>query len=239
MSATAKRFARGPMVGMGVVAIMGMLLSACANPGVTALGTNVPLAPAPDLAGAATEGVMIWRTPDLGEHQSATKAYMIPPVTVYRGKGSFFSSLSPQQVDDVAAGLTTAVRAEVGRHFKVVNESGPGIVTLSLILAKIVPPRVEYASKGFKATADLPVGVDGPGMTAGTMTVSGKFSDSQTGKLLVGFVAPVSPEVFDLALPGNPARALDFADAATQQFATDLVNAIIRQRQINKVPVTK
>lgn len=232
--------ARKPIAGLGIVAALGMLLSACANPGAAALGTNVPLTPAPELAGAATPGVVIWRAPELAEHERAATAYLIPPVTVYRGKGSFYSDLSAEQVDGIAANLTQNVRAEIGRHFKIVNQPGPGVVTISLILAKITPPHAEYSAVGLSNLPATAVGMpEGPGTTAGTMTVSGKFSDSQSGRLLVGFVAPVSPEVMDLPRPGNPARALDFADAASHQFSIDLVNAIIRQRQINKVSTPK
>jgi hypothetical protein len=35
----------------------------------------------------------------------------------------------------------------------------------------------------------------------------------------------------DLPAPGRPTRALDFADAACEQFASDLVRAMVRQRQ--------
>jgi len=63
------------------------------------------------------------------------------------------------------------------------------------------------------------------------MTVAGKFLDSQTSKLLAAFSSPVSPTVMDLPAPGRPARALAFADEASEQFASDLVKAIVRQRQ--------
>ncbi len=234
------RSARKPLMSMGVVAMMGMLLSACTNPGTAALGTNVPLKPAPDLTGSATPGLRVWRSPDLAASERAASAYMIPPVTVYRGKGSFYSDLSPQDVDQVAAMLTQNVREEMGRHFKLVNQAGPGVVTISLILAKITPPHADYSAAGPSGIPGTLVGMpEGPGTTAGTLTVSGKFTESQTGALLVGFVAPVSPQVADLPRPGTPARALEFADAASHQFASDLVNAVLRQRAINQAPAKK
>jgi hypothetical protein len=192
------------------------------------------LTTAPDLAGAATPGVVIWRSPDLAAHERVATSYLIPPVTVYRGRGSYFADLSPQQVDEVAARITTDVRTAIGRRFKVVEAPGPDVTSLDLILAKIVPPRPEYVGSGSYLIPDLAVGMpDAGGTMAGTLTISGKFAASETGKLLVGFVAPVSPEVMDLARPGDPARALDFAKAASQQFASDLVNAIVRQRQVS------
>ena len=234
------RSARKPLTGMGVVAALGIMLSACANPGTAALGTDVPLKKAPDLAGAATPDVRIWRSPDLNQSERATTAYMIPPVTVYHGKGSSYSDLSAAEVDQVAAMLTTDVRQEMARHFKIVNQAGPGVTTISLILAKITPPHADYSAEGPSGIPATLVGMpEGPGTTAGTLTVSGKFTSSQSGKLLVGFVAPVSPDVMDLPRPGTPARALEFAEAASHQFANDLVNGIIRQRALAGLPTSK
>ena len=234
------RLARSLMKDMASCAAAALLLSACTNPGTTALGINVPLAPAPDLAGAATPGVVVWRAPELAARERAASGYLIPPATVYRGRGSYFADLSPQQVDEIAADLTKKVRAEVGRHFKVVNATGPGVYTLDLILVKVDPPRTQYVGSGPYNISALAVGIpDAVGTIAGTMTVSGKFTDSETGKLLVGFSAPVSPQVMDLAAPGNPARAIGFARAASQQFASDLVKAITRTRQNIKAMVPK
>ena len=234
------RSARKPLTGMGVVAALGIMLSACANPGTAALGTDVPLKKAPDLAGAATPDVRIWRSPDLNQSERATTAYMIPPVTVYHGKGSSYSDLSAAEVDQVAAMLTTDVRQEMARHFKIVNQAGPGVTTISLILAKITPPHADYSAEGPSGIPATLVGMpEGPGTTPGALTVSGKFTSSQSGKLLVGFVAPVSPDVMDLPRPGTPARALDFAAAASHQFANDLVNGIIRQRALDGLPTSK
>nr|WP_294509597.1 DUF3313 family protein [uncultured Rhodopila sp.] len=209
-----------------------MLLAACTPPGTRALDAGVPLAPAPDLAGAAPGGSVIWRSPDLAESERGASAYVISPATVYRGRGSYFADLSPAQVDQIAARLTEDVRTAVGRRFKVVNAPGPGVFTIELILVNVTPPRPAYIGSGPYAISALAVGMpESGGTTAGTMTVAGKFLDAQTGKLLVAFSSPVSPTVMDLASPGNPSRALDFAGAASQQFAADLVRAIVRQRQ--------
>jgi hypothetical protein len=222
-------------MGIGGAAAMVFLLAGCSNPSTTALGTNVPLTPAPDLAGSDTPGVTIWRSPDLAEHDRRATGYLIPPVTVFRGKGSYFADLSPAQVDEIAAGLTRVVRQEMARHFKVVNAAGPGVFNLELVLVRVVPPRPQYVTSGPYSISALAVGMpDAGGTSAGTETIAGKFTDSVSGKLLVGFSAPVSPQVMDLASPGNSARALDFARAANQQFASDLVRAIARQRELER-----
>jgi hypothetical protein len=217
------------------------LLAACSNPGKTALGTAVPpLTAAPDLAGAATPDVMIWRSPDLAERERTASSYLVPPVTIYHGRGANFADLSPQQVNDIAAGLTREVRQQMRQHFKLVDAPGPNVFTLDLVLVNVTPPRPEYIGSGPYSVSALAVGMpDAGGMTAGTMTVAGKFIDSESGKLLVGFSAPVSPQVMDLAGPGNPARAYDFAAAASEQFAADLVHAIIRQRRNSQSLLSK
>lgn len=233
-TSSATRSTRSMTAGGAAIVALGLLLSGCTNPGKTALGENVPLKPAPDLAGAATPGVVIWRAPDLAQERVAS-AYLIPPVQVYHGRGSWYSDLSQQDVDQIAANMTQIVRSEVGRHFKVTNTAGPGVVAINLTLAKITPPHANYTPVGpfsEEVAADMPAG---QGTMAGTLTVSGKFVDSDSGKLRVGFVAPVSPQVMDLPRPGNPARALDFANVASQQFANDLVNAMIRQRQNSRM----
>nr|WP_294555695.1 DUF3313 family protein [uncultured Rhodopila sp.] len=218
--------------GIGLAAAAGLLLAACTPPGTRALDAGVPLAQAPDLAGAAPTGSVIWRSPDLGAAEHAASAYLIPPATVYRGRGSYFADLSPSQVDQIAAMLTKDVRTAIGRRFRVVDAPGPGVFTVELILVNVTPPRPAYVTSGPRAVSALAVGMpEAGGTTAGTMTVAGKFLDSQTGKMLVAFSSPLSPTVMDLSPPGNPARALDFAEAASEQFASDLVRAIVRQRQ--------
>jgi len=235
-SGTARLLSRrsGTVLSLSVAGTaLGLLLSACTNPGTRAIDAGVPLTAAPDLAGAAPMGTRVWRSPELAAAERAASAYHIPPATVYRGRGSYYADLSPPQVDEVAATCTKDVRDAIGKRFRVVDAPGPGVFTLQLVLARLVPPRPEYnAPAGYNlAGPALAVGMpESGGSTAGTMTISGKFLESQTGKLLVAFSSPVSPTVMDLPAPGRPQRALDFADQACEQFAGDLVKAMIRQR---------
>jgi Protein of unknown function (DUF3313) len=225
---------RASLIDLVPVAATAFLLSACTNPGTAALGTNVPLTRAPDLAGAATPGVEIWRSPDLAHEEQRASAYFIPPATVYRGSGSDFGTLSPAQVDTIAAELTQDVRTAIGRRFKVVDAPRRGAFTLNLVLVKLSQPHPAYISNGPYDWSPAVIGMpDAQRIDAGVLTVAGKFIDSATGKLLVGFVAPVSPQVMDIDAV-TPSR---FAQAASQQFASDLVAAIVRQRQIGGVSV--
>ena len=111
-----RRLAGASVKGLALTAALA--LAACSNPGKSALGSAVPpLTTAPDLAGAATPGVMIWRSPDLAQHERTASSYLIPPVTVYQfSRGSNFADLTPQQVDDIANALTKEVRQQMRRH---------------------------------------------------------------------------------------------------------------------------
>jgi hypothetical protein len=226
------------LYGLALAVMTALSLSACSDPGKTALGTNVPLATAPELQGTVSSEAVVWRSPDLAEHERGASSYLIPPATVYHGKGSNYGSLSPQEIDAIANDLTRDVRAAIGRRFKVVNAPGPGVFKLDLILVKVVPPSPAYISNGPYDWSESVIGMpNAQKINAGTMTVSGKFIESTTDKLLVGFVTPVSPQGMDMSDPSSPGEAYRFAQRASQQFATDLVAAIVRQRQINKIPV--
>jgi hypothetical protein len=178
--------------------------------------------------------VTVWRSPDLAERERAASAYYIPEATVYRGRGSGFADLTPQQVDQVAAQLTQDVRKSIGQHFKIAKAPGPGVFTLNLVLIKVAPPGVSnYIANGPYDWSASVIGMpNAQPMTGGQMTVAGKFIDAATDKLLVGFVAPVSPQSMDLGTSTNATPTLRFAQRASSQFAADLVAAIIRQRQL-------
>ena len=218
------------------MAATAVLLSACSNPGKTSLDTNVPLTRDPALQGTVSPGTLVWRSPDLAEHERGASSYLIPPAVVYHGKGSDFANLDPQQLESIANDLTRETRTAIGHRFKVVSAPGPGVFRLELNLVKISPPAPAYISNGPYDWSESVVGMpNAQRVSAGTMVVSGKFIDAVSGKLLVGFVTPVSPQVMDMSDPSAPGSTSRFAQEATQQFATDLVAAIVRQRQINQV----
>ncbi len=234
------RIAGSSLIGLALAAATMLSLSACSDPGKASLDSNVPLARAPELEGTVSPSALVWRSPDLAEHERAASSYLIPPATVYHGKGSSFGNLSPQEIDAIANDLTREVRAAIGHRFRIVNTPGPGVFTLQLILVKVTPPAPAYISNGPYDWSDAVIGMpDAQKTTAGMMVVSGKFIDSPSGKLLVGFVTPVSPQVMDMGSPSALGAAYRFAQLATQQFASDLVAAIVRQRQLNKVPIAQ
>ena len=223
-----------------LTAATAVLLSACSNPGKTSLDTNVPLTRDPALQGTVSPGTLVWRSPDLAEHERAASSYLIPPAAVYHGKGSDFANIDPQQIESIASDLTRETRAAIGHRFRIATAPGPGVFTLELNLVKVTPPAPAYISNGPYDWADSVIGMpNAQKINAGTMVVSGKFIDSVSGKLLVGFVTPVTPQVMDMGNPSAPGEAYRFAQQASQQFATDLVAAIVRQRQLNKIATTR
>ena len=213
--------------------LLAATLAACTTTAEKALGTNVPLSTDRAAEGPGTTGVMVWRSPDLAEHERAASAYYIPDATVYHGRGSGFADLTPAQIDQVAAQVTQDVRKSIGRHFKIVKTPGPGAFTVELVLIKVAPPGPAYISNGPYDWSASVVGMpNAQTTTAGQMTVAGKFIDAVSNKLLVGFVAPVSPQSMDLASQADAGSTVRFAQRASTQFASDLTAAIIRQRQL-------
>ncbi len=162
-------------------------------------------------------------------------SYYVPTATVYHGRGSEFEMLTPPQIEAIAADLTRDARTAIGHRFKVVGAPGPDVFTLQLILVRVIPPRPAYISNGPYDFASSIIGMPNvQPVDAGVLVVSGKFIDAASGKLLVGFVAPVHPQTMDLPNISDPNAAYRFAELASQQFASDLVAAIVRQRQIGQ-----
>ncbi len=206
------------------------------RPGTTALDANVPLKRDPNL----TPGTVVWRSPDLARYEHMANAYYIPPATVYRGSGSVYVGLDQQRQDQVAAELTNDVRAAIGQRFRVVNQPGPGAFTLELILAKVVPPQPVGIQNGPYDFSASVIGMpDVASMSTGIMTVSGKFIDGASGKLLVGFVVPVSPQNMAMEATSNPAESIPFARLASEKCAADRVEAIVRQRARGGQPAAR
>jgi uncharacterized protein DUF3313 len=205
-------------------------LAGCTQPTAeSTLGTNVPLASAPNLAGAATPGLQVWRAPDIAQYRPT--GFYIPPATVDTGTESQFSGVDASQV---AAMLTEDVRRAVSRRYPVANTPGPGIHTLQLVLVRVVVPHQMYISNGPYPWANAIVGMPNLATAGGgEMTVAGKFTVSSTGKLLAAFVAPVNPNDMMMGMPSGPSGAMAFARDASQTFATNLVASIVRQQEIN------
>ncbi|HJS86527.1 MAG TPA: DUF3313 family protein, partial [Acetobacteraceae bacterium] len=159
------------------------LLAGCTQQttGESALGTNVPLGSASNLAGAAPPGTQVWRAPDIAQYPAT--GYYVAPVKVDTGPEAQFSSgVDPAQV---AAMLTEDVRRALGRRFRVVNAPGPGTHTFELTLVRLVVPHPVYIANGPYPWANAVVGMPNADLSGGgEMLVAGKSVLSSTGKLL-------------------------------------------------------
>jgi hypothetical protein len=214
-------------------AAVAALLAGCTpqqNAGESALGTNVPLASASNLTGAAPPGTQVWRAPDIAQYP-ATDFY-IPPVKVDTGAEARFTGVDPQQI---AAMLTADVRRAVGQRFRVVNTPGPGTHSLELTLVQLVPPQPMYISNGPYPWAQAIVGMpNANAATGGQMLVAGKSVIPATGKLLAAFVVPVTPRDLMMGVPSGSGGAMVFARDASQDFASSLAASLARQQELNR-----
>lgn len=200
------------------------------NAGESALGTNVPLASASNLASAAPAGTQVWRAPDIAQYPAT--GFYIPPVKVDTGPEAQFSGVDPAQV---AAMLTEDVRRAVGRRFPVVNAPGSGTHTLELTLVQVIPPRPMYISNGPYPWAQSIVGMPNAATAGGgQMLVAGKSVVATTGKLLAAFVVPVAPRDLMMGVPSGPSGAMAFTQDASQDFANGLAASLVRQQELNR-----
>jgi hypothetical protein len=196
----------------------------------SAIGTNVPLGTASNLAGAAPPGTQVWRAPDIAQYPAT--GYYIPPVKVDTGPEARFSGVDPQQV---AAMLTEDVRRAMSQRFRVVNAPGPGTHTFELTLVRLIPPEAVYITNGPYSWAQSLVGMPSTATSGGgQMLVAGKSVVSGTGKLLAAFVVPVTPRDLLMGASTGPTGAMTFARDASQDFANSLAASVARQQQLNR-----
>ena len=218
------------MRGLLLCGLLAGLLAGCAHsPTQSALGTHVPLKPAPELAGAAVPGARVWLAPDVAQY--VPSSFYIPPVTVDHGPSAEFEDVNPTKV---AAELTEEVREAIGRKYRVVDTPEHGTHTIQLVLVRVIPPEAVHITNGPYPWAGAVVGMPNRVYSEGEMLVGGKFELSATGKLLAAFVAPVSPSDMMMAPATGPDVTQHFVQDVNRAFADSLVASIERQMQLNK-----
>jgi hypothetical protein len=208
------------------------LLAGCTQPTAeSAIGTNVPLSSASNLAGAAPPGTQVWRAPDIAQYPAS--GYYVAPVKVDTGAEAAFSpGVDPAQV---ATMLTEDVRRALSRRFRVVNAPGPDTHTFELTLVRLVTPHPMYIANGPYPWANSVVGMpNAESSGGGEMLVAGKSVVSSTGKLLAAFVVPVRPNDLMMGMPSGPGGTMEFARDASQDFANGLAASVARQQQLNR-----
>jgi hypothetical protein len=209
-----------------------LVLAACASTQPQATGgleAEMPLAP-PGAANTAVpasiaENTLVYRSPTLD--LSKYHGFYIPPADVYEGADADFGDLSAQDRQQLAAALTRDVVSALGRSRNLVSRPGPGIVTLQLTLASVSKTRpalslTRLTPVGLGVTL-LKTAADKPAAFVGSATVAGKFTDSQAGEILGGFVTRQSPPAYDLR---SSAGTLETAELALKQTASQLATAL-------------
>jgi hypothetical protein len=206
-----------------------LLLAACnTKPQTTAgLGNEVQLQTASDdLAGKT----LVYRAPNIDARKY--RGIYIAPARVYDGKDADWGGTDIATRNRVAAFLTSEFRRVLrahGRH--VLNAPTASSVTLQLTLAGITSTR-GVAATALKLT---PVGLgltlaksaaDLPASFTGSITVSGKLTDSRTHAILAGFVSRESPTAIDpRTISGTEETARLAATKGAESFAAGLDQA--------------
>lgn len=208
-----------------------IVLAACGSnkPETTAgLSGEMPLAAPAEgstAAGNLGDNTLVYRSPkvDLSKYHGV----YIPAADVYHGADADFGDVSPQDQQLLGLALTQDVGRALARNRNVVSRPGPGIVTLQLTLAGVSKTRpilslTRITPIGLGITAIKSVG-DMPAAFVGAVTVAGKFTDSQTGQILGGFVTRQSPPAYDLR---SSAGTVTTAQLALSHMASGLATAI-------------
>jgi hypothetical protein len=206
-----------------------LLLAACnTKPQTTAgLGAEMPLhAKSDDLAG----NTLVYRAPHINPRKY--RGIYVAPAKVYEGSDADWGGTDIATRDRVAAFLTSEFRRVLRAHGrKVLSAPTASSVTLQLTLAGIT------ATRGVAATAlkFTPVGLgmtlaksatDLPATFTGSITVSGKLTDSKTHAILAGFVSRESPTAIDpRTIAGTEETARLAATKGAQAFAAGLDQA--------------
>lgn len=212
-----------------IVVAMLLVLAACSHQPATTAGLtqDMPLQAKPgDLSG----NTLVYRAPDLDP--SKYHGIYIAPTTVYDGADAEWGGADTAMRQQVATRLGSDVQHALrARGVMVLASPAPGSVTLELTLAGITATRgvaanvLKVTPIGFgltlmKSAAGLPASF------TGSITVAGKLLDSQTQKVLAGFVSKESPTALDpRTLGGTEETAMLAAAKAAEDFAAAVVRA--------------
>jgi hypothetical protein len=206
-----------------------LLLAGCSTTPQTAAGLDreVPLqAKSDDLAGKT----LVYRAPDVNPRKY--RGIYVAPANLYAGADADWGDTDIATRKRIAAFLTSEFRRVLrahGRH--VLDAPTASSVTLQLTLAGIT------STRGVAATAlkFTPVGLgmtlaksaaDLPATFTGSITVSGKLTDSRTHAVLAGFVSRESPTAIDpRTIAGTEKTARLAATKGAESFAAGLDQA--------------
>lgn len=196
-----------------------------------ALGANVPLS----AAGARdVPGSLVFRAPDL-DRRPAPRGFYIPATIIYNGESDRFLNIDDAQKRNVANIVTAAFRQALGRHQRVVDAPGPGIVTLQLLITGIhrtVPSDLvayDNALSPFIPVTDVAEG-NIQAQVAGSIMLAGKFVDP-SGKLLAGFEGRLSTASFDLPPNATPTQ---IAQMVVYRYAEEIATTVDQEVSVQR-----
>ena len=200
----------------------GLVLASCAGqtPKTTG-GLDLPLQP------SQYPGTLVYRAPDV--QSGKYKAIFVDNADIYRAADADFGGASEEDKARLAQQLSTEFKnALTKHHYNLVNQSGPGVVRLHLILAGIKESKPVAATVlrltplGLGASA-AKTATGGSSALVGSVTVSGELLDTESGEALAGFVATESPIALDLTSGLGKLRAAELGiERGSEDFAAAL-----------------
>ena len=208
----------------------GLVLAGCAShtPKTTG-GLDLPLQP------GQFPGTLVYRAPDV--QSGKYKSIFVDNADIYRAADADFGGASEEDKARLAEKLSTEFKnALTKHHYTLVNQSGPGVVRLHLILAGIKESKPVAATVlrltplGLGASAAKTV-TGGSSALVGSATVSGELIDAESGEALGGFVATESPIALDVTSGLGKLRAAELGiERGSEEFAVAL------DRYLNRTP---
>jgi hypothetical protein len=145
--------------------------------------------------------VMTYRNPNVDIVQY--KKVMLLPVEIYTGPDAEFEGVSPEDQQEMAGYLYSAVEKVLQEKGLLTTRPGPGVARLKLVLAGLQKTRPVAST----VTHALPIGLalnlgkgamGKNGSFMGTATVGGEFTDSTNGTLVASFLAKENPNAMDI-----------------------------------------
>ncbi len=118
---------------------------------------------------------------------------IVEPVTIWRVPGSKLEDLPEKELDDLGRYFWSAIKTEMGKDYKLVNEPGPGTLRFRVALTEAEKANVTMDM----VTTVVPIGLGisavkklatGTHSFVGKATIEGEIRSSETGEVLAAGV---------------------------------------------------
>jgi hypothetical protein len=212
----------------GPAVVLCLLLAACAS-APTAPNAIIGEMPSKPVATDNSGGALVYRSPDLDP--AKYHGIFIPAAKVYAGSDAEWGDTDVAARQRVADKLTAEFRRTLrqrGRH--VLSAPAPRSVTLELTLGGIsatygAAANVIKLTPAGMAITLIKSAAGAPASFTGSIVIGGRLTDTETGAVLAGFVATVSPVALD---PRTLGGTEDTAMLAATKGADDFAAAVDR-----------